>query len=153
MVASALRNAPLLAATQPTKRPFLADFTLKQTPLCGRVFQPPWWLSWGRGGGFRGVAAAGGGGCRGVVYGVVVAEKARGVAAAVSGRHGGRTYRRDKDGTPFYPGFGQPEQLWGSASQPSQHTEGPSEPVQDDSPVEEVAAVKPKRKYTRSVGI
>ncbi|GJU32462.1 hypothetical protein Tco_1176051 [Tanacetum coccineum] len=28
----------------------------------------------------------------------------------VSRRHGGRTYQRDKDGTPFYPGFGQPEQ-------------------------------------------
>ncbi|GJT44094.1 hypothetical protein Tco_0952809 [Tanacetum coccineum] len=39
--------------------------------------------------------------------------------------------------------------LWSSASQPSQHMEGPSEPGEDDSPVEEVAAVKPKRKYTR----
>ncbi|GKC62081.1 hypothetical protein Tco_1089679 [Tanacetum coccineum] len=39
--------------------------------------------------------------------------------------------------------------LWASASQPSQYTEGPSQPVEDDSPVEEVAAVKPKRKYTR----
>ncbi|GJT93138.1 glutathione S-transferase T3-like protein [Tanacetum coccineum] len=39
--------------------------------------------------------------------------------------------------------------LWGSAYQPTQYTEGPSEPVEDDSPVEEVAAVKPKRKYTR----
>ncbi|GKE04036.1 hypothetical protein Tco_1396054 [Tanacetum coccineum] len=58
-----------------------------------------WWFSWS--------SSRGGGGCRGVVYGVVVAEKARGW---VSGRHGGRTYRRDKDGTPFYPGFGQPEQ-------------------------------------------
>nr|GEU46795.1 hypothetical protein [Tanacetum cinerariifolium] len=29
------------------------------------------------------------------------------------------------------------------------HTKGPSEPVEDDFPVEEVAAVKPKRKYTR----
>ncbi|GKE84234.1 hypothetical protein Tco_1557976 [Tanacetum coccineum] len=28
-------NAPLLAAMQPTKRPFRADFTQKQTPLCG----------------------------------------------------------------------------------------------------------------------
>nr|GEW60989.1 hypothetical protein [Tanacetum cinerariifolium] len=39
--------------------------------------------------------------------------------------------------------------LWGSASQPTQYTEGPSEPVEDDSPVEEVTAVKPKRKYMR----
>nr|GEY67443.1 hypothetical protein [Tanacetum cinerariifolium] len=41
------------------------------------------------------------------------------------------------------------EPLSTSISQPSQHTEGPSEHVEDDSPVEEVAAVKPKRKYTR----
>ncbi|GKD24312.1 glutathione S-transferase T3-like protein [Tanacetum coccineum] len=41
------------------------------------------------------------------------------------------------------------EPLWASASQPSQHTKGPSKPVEDDSPVEEVAVVKPKRKYTR----
>nr|GEU39712.1 hypothetical protein [Tanacetum cinerariifolium] len=41
------------------------------------------------------------------------------------------------------------EPLWAFASQPSQNTEGPSEPVEDDSPVEEVAPVKPKRKYTR----
>ncbi|GJU55040.1 hypothetical protein Tco_1228754 [Tanacetum coccineum] len=41
------------------------------------------------------------------------------------------------------------EPLWASTSQPSQHTEGPSEPVEDDSPVEEVAAMKPKRKYMR----
>ncbi|GJS48727.1 hypothetical protein Tco_0598848 [Tanacetum coccineum] len=42
------------------------------------------------------------------------------------------------------------EALWASASQPSQYTKkGPSEPVEDDSPVEEVAAMKPKRKYTR----
>ncbi|GJU37493.1 hypothetical protein Tco_1185847 [Tanacetum coccineum] len=39
--------------------------------------------------------------------------------------------------------------IWASASQPSQYTKGPSQPVEDDSPVEEVAAVKPKRKYTR----
>ncbi|GJV51818.1 hypothetical protein Tco_1447559 [Tanacetum coccineum] len=41
------------------------------------------------------------------------------------------------------------EPLWDSASQCSQYTKGPSEPVEDDSPVEEVAAVKPKIKYTR----
>ncbi|GJR15531.1 hypothetical protein Tco_0798183 [Tanacetum coccineum] len=41
------------------------------------------------------------------------------------------------------------EPLWDSASQCSQYTKGPSEPVEDNSPVEEVAAVKPKRKYTR----
>ncbi|GKB25022.1 reverse transcriptase domain-containing protein [Tanacetum coccineum] len=41
------------------------------------------------------------------------------------------------------------EPLWASASQPSQYMEGPSEPVEDNSPVEEVAPVKPKRKYTR----
>ncbi|GJY20108.1 hypothetical protein Tco_0392674 [Tanacetum coccineum] len=41
------------------------------------------------------------------------------------------------------------EPLWASASQPSQYIEGPSEPVEDDSLVEEVATVKPKRKYTR----
>nr|GEZ19822.1 hypothetical protein [Tanacetum cinerariifolium] len=41
------------------------------------------------------------------------------------------------------------EPLWASASQPSQYTEGPSEPVQDESPVEEVEPVKAKRKYTR----
>nr|GEZ30096.1 hypothetical protein [Tanacetum cinerariifolium] len=41
------------------------------------------------------------------------------------------------------------EPLWASASQPSQYTKSPSEPVEDDSPVEEVATVKPKRKYTR----
>nr|GFA11206.1 hypothetical protein [Tanacetum cinerariifolium] len=39
--------------------------------------------------------------------------------------------------------------LWGSASQPSQYTKGPSEPIEEDSLVEEVAAVKQKRKYTR----
>ncbi|GJS76825.1 hypothetical protein Tco_0726706 [Tanacetum coccineum] len=39
--------------------------------------------------------------------------------------------------------------LWGFASQPSQYTEGPSEPVEDNSPVEEVVAVKLKRKYAR----
>nr|GEZ91009.1 hypothetical protein [Tanacetum cinerariifolium] len=32
--------------------------------------------------------------------------------------------------------------LWASASQPSQYTEGPSEPVEDDSPVEEVATIE-----------
>nr|GEX35065.1 integrase, catalytic region, zinc finger, CCHC-type, peptidase aspartic, catalytic [Tanacetum cinerariifolium] len=41
------------------------------------------------------------------------------------------------------------EPLWASASQPSQHTEGPLQPVEDDSPVKKVAAVKPKRKYTK----
>ncbi|GKA00353.1 glutathione S-transferase T3-like protein [Tanacetum coccineum] len=42
------------------------------------------------------------------------------------------------------------EPLWASASQPFQpHSEGPSQPVEDDSPVEEVEPVKPKRKYTR----
>nr|GEX54682.1 hypothetical protein [Tanacetum cinerariifolium] len=41
------------------------------------------------------------------------------------------------------------EPLWASASQPSQYMEGPSEPVEDDSPIEEVEPVKPKRKYTR----
>ncbi|GJX14057.1 ribonuclease H-like domain-containing protein [Tanacetum coccineum] len=35
------------------------------------------------------------------------------------------------------------------ASQPSQYKEGPSEPVEDDSPVEEVEPVQAKRKYTR----
>nr|GEV68904.1 hypothetical protein [Tanacetum cinerariifolium]GEX84779.1 hypothetical protein [Tanacetum cinerariifolium] len=40
------------------------------------------------------------------------------------------------------------EALWSSASQPSQYTEGPSEQIEEDSPVEEVAAMKPKRKYT-----
>ncbi|GJX95911.1 hypothetical protein Tco_0351709 [Tanacetum coccineum] len=39
--------------------------------------------------------------------------------------------------------------LWGSVSQPSQYTEGPSDTVEDDSPVEEVETVKLKRKYTR----
>ncbi|GJW24252.1 integrase, catalytic region, zinc finger, CCHC-type containing protein [Tanacetum coccineum] len=39
--------------------------------------------------------------------------------------------------------------LWASVSQPSQYTEGPSQPVEDDSPVEKVETVKPKRKYTR----
>nr|GEW22795.1 hypothetical protein [Tanacetum cinerariifolium] len=39
--------------------------------------------------------------------------------------------------------------LWASASQPSQYTEGPSELVEDESPVKEVAPVKTKRKYTR----
>ncbi|GKB22797.1 hypothetical protein Tco_0862198, partial [Tanacetum coccineum] len=40
--------------------------------------------------------------------------------------------------------------LWASASQPFQpYLEGPSQPVEDDSPVEEVEPVKPKRKYTR----
>nr|GEZ13010.1 hypothetical protein [Tanacetum cinerariifolium] len=39
--------------------------------------------------------------------------------------------------------------LWGFASQPSQYTDCPSEPVEDDSPVEEVAAVKPKKNYMR----
>ncbi|GKD09883.1 glutathione S-transferase T3-like protein [Tanacetum coccineum] len=34
------------------------------------------------------------------------------------------------------------EPLWASASQPSQHTKGPSKPVEDDSPVEEVAVVR-----------
>ncbi|GKB64920.1 hypothetical protein Tco_0921106 [Tanacetum coccineum] len=33
------------------------------------------------------------------------------------------------------------EPLWASASQPSQYTEGPSEPVEDNSPIEEVAPV------------
>ncbi|GJR53609.1 hypothetical protein Tco_1404130 [Tanacetum coccineum] len=42
------------------------------------------------------------------------------------------------------------EPLWASASQPFQpYSEGPSQPVEDDSPVEEVEPVKPKRKYTR----
>ncbi|GJS00326.1 hypothetical protein Tco_0316834 [Tanacetum coccineum] len=41
------------------------------------------------------------------------------------------------------------EPLWASASQPSQYMEGSSEPVEYDSPVEEVAPVKPKRKYIR----
>nr|GEW33435.1 hypothetical protein [Tanacetum cinerariifolium] len=41
------------------------------------------------------------------------------------------------------------EPLWAFASQPSQYTEGPSEPVEDYSPVKKVTAVKPKRKYTR----
>ncbi|GKB25023.1 hypothetical protein Tco_0864424 [Tanacetum coccineum] len=44
------------------------------------------------------------------------------------------------------------EPLWDFTSHPSQYTQytkGPSEPVEDDSPVEEIAAVKPKRKYTR----
>ncbi|GKB97472.1 glutathione S-transferase T3-like protein [Tanacetum coccineum] len=43
------------------------------------------------------------------------------------------------------------EPLWAFASQPSQHTKGPSEPVEDDSPVEEVAVVKPKRKIRPKV--
>ncbi|GKC54111.1 hypothetical protein Tco_1076856, partial [Tanacetum coccineum] len=42
------------------------------------------------------------------------------------------------------------EPLWASASQPFQpYSEGPSQQVEDDSPVEEVEPVKPKRKYTR----
>ncbi|GKA11491.1 hypothetical protein Tco_0691037 [Tanacetum coccineum] len=42
------------------------------------------------------------------------------------------------------------EPLWASASQPFQrYSEGPSQPVEDDSPVEEVEPVKPKRKCTR----
>ncbi|GJW54416.1 hypothetical protein Tco_0098501 [Tanacetum coccineum] len=42
------------------------------------------------------------------------------------------------------------EPLWASASQPFQpYSEGPSQPVEDDSPVEEVEPAKPKRKYTR----
>nr|GEX31573.1 hypothetical protein [Tanacetum cinerariifolium] len=41
------------------------------------------------------------------------------------------------------------EPLSASASQPPQYTKGPSQPVVDDSPVEEVVAVKPKGKYTR----
>nr|GEY68543.1 hypothetical protein [Tanacetum cinerariifolium] len=41
------------------------------------------------------------------------------------------------------------EPLWASASQPSQYTEGLSESVEDDSPIEEVEPVKAKRKYTR----
>nr|GFA20624.1 hypothetical protein [Tanacetum cinerariifolium] len=41
------------------------------------------------------------------------------------------------------------EPLWASASQPSQYMEGSSEPVEDESPVEEVAPVKPKRIYTQ----
>ncbi|GJY11909.1 integrase, catalytic region, zinc finger, CCHC-type containing protein [Tanacetum coccineum] len=42
------------------------------------------------------------------------------------------------------------EPLWASASQPFQpYSEGPSQPVENDSPVEEVEPVQPKRKYTR----
>ncbi|GJX20946.1 hypothetical protein Tco_0223623 [Tanacetum coccineum] len=42
------------------------------------------------------------------------------------------------------------EHLWASASKPFQpYSEGPSQPVEDDSPVDEVEPVKPKRKYTR----
>ncbi|GJV09333.1 hypothetical protein Tco_1346989 [Tanacetum coccineum] len=42
------------------------------------------------------------------------------------------------------------EPLWASASQPFQpYSEGPSQPVENDSPVEEVERVQPKRKYTR----
>ncbi|GKE57916.1 reverse transcriptase domain-containing protein [Tanacetum coccineum] len=42
------------------------------------------------------------------------------------------------------------EHLWASASQPFQpYSEGPSQPVENDSPVEEVEPVQPKRKYTR----
>ncbi|GJU84855.1 hypothetical protein Tco_1292401 [Tanacetum coccineum] len=42
------------------------------------------------------------------------------------------------------------EPLWASASQPFQpYSEGPSQPVESDSPVEEVEPVQPKRKYTR----
>nr|GFA72780.1 hypothetical protein [Tanacetum cinerariifolium]GFA94928.1 hypothetical protein [Tanacetum cinerariifolium] len=41
------------------------------------------------------------------------------------------------------------EPLWVFASQPSQYMKGPSEPVEYDFPVEKVAPVKPKRKYTR----
>ncbi|GJX65105.1 hypothetical protein Tco_0299448 [Tanacetum coccineum] len=40
------------------------------------------------------------------------------------------------------------EPLWASASQPFQpYSEGPSQPVEDDSPVEEVELVKPKAKF------
>nr|GEV17739.1 hypothetical protein [Tanacetum cinerariifolium] len=39
--------------------------------------------------------------------------------------------------------------LWSFASQPLQYTKGPSKLVEDDSPIEKVAVVKPKRKYTR----
>ena len=42
------------------------------------------------------------------------------------------------------------EPLWASASQPFQpYSEGPSQPVENDSPVEEVEPVQPKQKYTR----
>ncbi|GJZ38677.1 hypothetical protein Tco_0585240 [Tanacetum coccineum] len=42
------------------------------------------------------------------------------------------------------------EPLWASASQPFQpYSEGPSQPVENDSLVEEVEPVQPKRKYTR----
>ncbi|GKB02998.1 hypothetical protein Tco_0831087 [Tanacetum coccineum] len=42
------------------------------------------------------------------------------------------------------------EPLWASASQPFQpYLEGPSQPVENDSPVEEVEPVQPKQKYTR----
>ncbi|GJW88426.1 glutathione S-transferase T3-like protein, partial [Tanacetum coccineum] len=41
------------------------------------------------------------------------------------------------------------EPLWASVSQLSQYTEGPSQPVEDDSLVEKVETVKQKRKYTR----
>ncbi|GKD29699.1 glutathione S-transferase T3-like protein [Tanacetum coccineum] len=42
------------------------------------------------------------------------------------------------------------ETLWASASQPFQpYSEGPSQPVENDSPIEEVEPVQPKQKYTR----
>ncbi|GJW26779.1 hypothetical protein Tco_0040590 [Tanacetum coccineum] len=42
------------------------------------------------------------------------------------------------------------EPLWASASQPFQpYSEGPSQPVENDSLIEEVEPAQPKRKYTR----
>ncbi|GKA64898.1 hypothetical protein Tco_0764605 [Tanacetum coccineum] len=75
MAASAHPNAPLLAAMQPTKRPFRADVTQKQTPLC----------SGEDGGGVMMKVAAGCGdgdvgGCSGGDAAVVAAVVAMGVA-------------------------------------------------------------------------